>query len=173
MKKTTHVIFVIAALFLMFGLPSLYYGDRIQAVFAEVTNSAAAGSADAVSSASIEIPDQPSGEFYVFVNSEKHMDTLSDWENFFLEKEVDVIFEDLDCITIDGDVLGFELAKRFQARLAENQMTVKKENAVLGASKLDSMHFDVMVVSSEVANSFGLIETYDVNRTKLITLKAE
>ena len=50
---------------------------------------------DAVSQASIVIPDEPSGEFVILINESRHEETLSDWESFFYGSELPVIFETL------------------------------------------------------------------------------
>ena len=165
MGRIKHIVAIMVALFIFLGIPSIIYSGNIRAVLAK--------GVDAVSSASLEIPEQPSGEYFVFINTEKHQSTLGEWENFFLEREVDVIFEDIDCIVLTGDSAGYELAERFRARLPENQMTVKMENAVLAASKLDNGIFDIMVASREAAENYGLTETYDDSLVKLIVIKSE
>ena len=128
MKKISHVIIICSVLFLILGLPAIINAKQIAGIFGAGT--------DAVSSASISVPKQPSGEYYVFINKENHKETMQDWKAVLNEEDVGVIFEDIVCTVIDADQGGTELANRYVARLAENQMKIKKETALLAASKL-------------------------------------
>ena len=76
--------------------------------------------------------------------------------DFFQERPVDVIFEDLDCIVMDADAPGIRLAERYQARLAENQMRVRHVNGLLAASRVQWGVFDVLIVSGEMADAYRL-----------------
>lgn len=159
MKGIKHVVIVLAALFVCLGIPGLCYFDGFQ------------GGADAVSSASMELPDQPSGDFLVLLNTEKHGASLDDWDAFFHEREVGVIFEDLSCLTMAGDVTGEQLAERYMARLAENQMTITSENPTLVASRAEAGAFDVVIVSKEMAEAMQLNVTDGVNHTAVLTVE--
>ena len=111
-----------------------------------------AGGADAVSSASLEIPDQPSGSYLVLIRSDLHAQTMEDWTDFFTEQPVGVIMEDIHCFVDQADAAGLEMAERYQLRLAENQMTVTRENGTLLVSKAENGLFDVIVLSKEMAD---------------------
>lgn len=110
---------------------------------------------DAVSQATVALPDQPSGDFTVYINNSLHEDTLDDWTLFFND-EYAVIFDDISCITAAGDVSGQALADRFKAQLPQNQMNVRSEDAVLLASKIDAGLIDVAVISKEMGNVLNL-----------------
>ena len=150
MKKLLHGCIVLVLLFAFLGIPALAYREQAAALLS--------GDPDAVSSASLEIPDSPSGSFVVLLNRERHPDTEREWIDFFTEQPTGVIFEDLDCIVIDADSAGIELAERYRARLAENQVTVKHENGLLAVSKAQWGVFDVMILSDEIAKVYGLSE---------------
>ena len=80
-----HILISVAVLFLIIAVPfirSPYF----------MTD------ADAVSSASV-IVSQPSGIFYVFINTEKHTDkeALLAWEDYFANGEFPMVFEDITC----------------------------------------------------------------------------
>ena len=118
---------------------------------------------DAVSSASLALPDQPSGAFYVLINTSKHADTLDDWRAFFTDAEdFAVIFEDISCLTAYGDVAGEQLAQRYQAQLPENQMLLRGEAPALLASKAETGFIDVAVFSREMAEALALSPGDDV-----------
>ena len=136
-----HIGIIAAGLFLCLVLPGLRYLP-------------AAGTADAVSSASMVVPDQPTGEFVVVLNRERHAATLDQWSDFFLEQPVDVIMEDVSCATVSGDPTGLQLAQRYQARLAENQMQLTGENGTLVVSKAEHGIFDAIILSKEAADAY-------------------
>ncbi len=146
MKLLVHIAVVTAAVFLCLGLPALAYlpdGDGV----------------DAVSGASLEAPAQPSGEFVVILNREHHR-ALDEWEAFFTEREVGVIMEDLRCAIASGDAEGLQLAQRYQARLAENQMSLRSENGVLLVSKAERGLYDVVILSKEAADAYDYSAVY-------------
>lgn len=143
MKLLKHAAVIFMALGLCLGLPCAVYLP------------ARAGGADAVSSASLEIPDRPSGAFVVLLNRERHPLTAGEWSDFFLEKPVGVIMEDISCLTAEGDAAGLELARRYQARLAEHQMLLREVNGTLLVSKAEQGIFDVIVLSKEAAEAYG------------------
>ena len=101
MKVLKHIGIIALTLFLTIGLPGLFYLNR---------SGLLGGQADAVTSASLVLPDQPSGAFLVLINSSRHPATLSEWNRFFTEQPVDVIMEDIDCIT-------YEVGDRFHSCL--------------------------------------------------------
>ena len=140
-----HAGAVLAALMLLAGLPILTHFD----IFGSVSDP------DAVSGASMELPDQPSGDFVVLMNSSLHKDTLEDWQLFFTGEDLPVIFEDIQCIVAEGDSGGQQLAERFMAQLPENQMTLRTEDPTLLVSKAEAGFIDVAVFSKEMAESFS------------------
>lgn len=147
MNKVRHVAVVSAALFLFLGVPALLYVD---------VHALAAGTVDTVARATMELPDQPSGEFVVLMNTALHEDTARQWEVFFSGGDAGVIMSDIRCMVADADEAGIQLAERFQARLAENQMQIKRENGLLLASKTEHGLFDVVILSREMADAYGL-----------------
>ena len=141
MKVLRHFCAVALGLLLCLGVPAAVYLP-------------AAGFADAVSGATVPVPEQPSGEFVVILNRQKHPDTAEQWSDFFLEKPVGVIMEDLHCLTAAGDAAGNELARRYLARLAEHQMTLRVENGLLVVSRAEKGRYDAIVLSREAAEAF-------------------
>lgn len=146
-----HFLFIFSALFIILGIPALFFSD-----WSAVFNN---GGVDAVTGASLDVPDTPSGNFYVFLNKTYHSD-LEEWQNFFEEKPVGVIFEDISCQVLAGDAAGIQLAERYLARLAENQMKLSAGNPTLLASKIESGKFDVAIVSKEIAEIFSLEKVF-------------
>lgn len=138
-----HLAAAAAAFLLCIALPAWLFTD----VPARLS-----GGADAVSGASMEIPDQPSGTYLVLIRNDLHAGTIGDWTDFFTEQPVGVIMEDLHCFVDQADAAGQEMAQRYMLRLAENQMTVTKENGTLLVSKAEEGLFDVIVLSREMAD---------------------
>ena len=161
MKDTRHIVVSLVALFVLLGLPAMYYGGH----------GGFSGSADAVSGASLALPDHPSGDFVILVDREKHRDTLEAWTDFFSDRPTDVIMEDLSCLTLRGDPSGAQLAERYQARLAANQMTIRREDPTLVASRADQGLFDVIVLSKEMADAYQFESTLDASRVAVIPVK--
>ena len=151
-RLAAHIGAVLLALFVTLGLPTLAYID-LSTVFG-------GSDADAVTRASMELPEQPSGNFVILLNREKHPDSLNDWSDFFLEQPVGVIMEDVSCTIPEGDAGGLELARRYQARLAENQMELREENGLLVVSKAENGIFDVIVLSKEAAEAWNYSGVY-------------
>ena len=149
MKVFKHILSIGAGLFLFAGIPTLYYRVPLMAMYGS-------GDVDSVSGASLVAPEQPSGEFLVLINKKLHTETMDDWKAFFNEEPVGVIFEDIKCITADGDVNGSQLAERYRIRLPENQMSVKSENGLMAVSKAQCGLFDVMVLSREMGDVFDI-----------------
>ena len=145
-KVWGHIGLVAAALAILVGLPMREYFETV----------APRQSADAISSATIELPDQPSGDFIVLINTAKHADTLGKWRLFFRSEDFPVIFEDISCLVAQGDSTGQQLAERFQAQLPEHQMLLRTENPTLLASKAEAGYIDVAVFSREMADALKL-----------------
>ncbi len=146
MKLLRHVIVVLAALFLIVGLPVIRSGylERLLS------------GADTIASATVII-DQPSGGYVVFINKDLHTDTdnLAVWEDFFSGKEIGFLFEDIDCVVADTDPAGLELAKSFQSRLPENQMSLRTEDATLLLSKAYYGRYDTILFSKEFCDGYN------------------
>lgn len=162
MKILKHAGVIIAALFILLGIPTLYYVD----VFALFR-----GGTDAVSRATMELPEEPSGEFTVFLNRDLHPETGDKWETFFSGGDSGVIMDDISCLVMDGDSGGIQMAERFQARLAENQMTLRREKSLLLAGKAEHGLFDVLILSREAAEAIDLEAVYENGSISPINLK--
>ena len=147
MKAVRHIAVIGTALFLMLGLPTAMYVD-ISALFQ------AEEKVDAVASASLPLPEQPSGEFVVLFNRTKHRDTISHWQLFFSGGDAGVIMSDVDCRVAEADSTAMQLARRYQLRLPENQMQLKPENGLLLISKAEAGLFDAIVMSKEMADHY-------------------
>ena len=149
MRIVRHVIAVAAGLFILVGIPVLAsgYPERILS------------GVDTLSSATVVI-EQPSGEYVVLINTDRHTnkENLATWETFFKGEEIGFLFEDISCVVADSDAEGLELARSFQSRLPENQMTLRKEDAVLMLSKVKHGLFDVALLSKEVYDLYGPAE---------------
>ena len=141
-----HILIVVLALVLLAGVPIARNFD----LFAKGDGS------DAVTQATVELPDQPSGDFIVLLNTSIHQDTIDDWTAFFTGEDMPVIFEDIKCLTAKGDVTGQQMAERFQLQLPENQMELRSEDATLLASKSEAGYIDAAVFSSEMADAISL-----------------
>jgi len=146
MNAIRHVCTAAAALLLLVGVPVCRTG-YIQTKLS---------GADAVSSATM-ILDQPSGSYAVLINRDLHHneDNLAVWERFFAGKEIGYLFEDISCMVADTDAAGLELAKSFQSRLPENQMTIRLEDVTLMLSKAGEGRFDVIFMSKEMYEASG------------------
>lgn len=161
LKVFGHIGLVLVLLFLTAGLPILTHFD----VFG------GQDAADAVSQASVALPDQPSGAFVVLINNSLHPDTMEDWKAFFTDAdELPVIFENISCIVAEGDANGRQLAERFQIQLPENQMTLREENPTLLVSKAEAGLLDVAVFSKEMAEALKLAPAEQLNGLTVIEL---
>ena len=130
---------------LVLGIPFIALGGltKIQA------------SADAVSSATAELdPESMSGEYVVFINEERHPDTAEVWADFFRGEDIPVVLDDISCLVCGSDPAGLEYAKACQARLPENQMSLRTEDVVMVLSKGDAGRFDIILLSRETADAF-------------------
>lgn len=151
MKLFKHIIVVLLGLLVCLGLPGLVFADLGTMV---------SGSVDAVSHASLDLPDQPSGAYVVIVNRDKHPLTTQEWTSFFREEQVGVIMEDISCLAAAADPTGLQLARRYQARLAENQMELTAENSLLIVSRAENGLYDVIVLSKELADAVDFSGVY-------------
>lgn len=128
---------------------------------------------DAVSGSSLVIPDQPGGTFYVLLNTKRHPVTAAEWDDFFSEREVGVIMEDVECFVSRGDAPGRELADRYKARLAENQMRVKTEDGTLIASRAENGLFDVIILSKEAEAAYDYSKVFLRDEVLVIPVLSE
>ena len=159
-----HVLFTLTALFIL-AIPGLFIADWTPVFHNGV---------DAVTGASLEIPDSPSGNFYVLMNKKYRHGTEKDWEDFFTEKPVGVIFEDISCQVLTADVTGKQLAERYQARLAENQMKLRPEpNSLLFSAKVENAYFDVAIISKEIAEVCSITDIFQNSDILVIPIQSE
>ena len=159
MNVIRHAGTIAAALLLLVGVPVYrtgYFQNKLSG-------------ADAVSSATM-ILDQPSGSYAVLINRDRHRneENLEVWERFFAGEEIGYLFEDISCMVADTDAAGLELAKSFQSRLPENQMTIRLEDITLMLSKAGEGRFDVIFMSKEMYDASGAEREAMMERTDLI-----
>mgnify|MGYP007069910982 CR=1 FL=1 len=107
--------------------------------------------------------DQPSGAYVVWINSGKHtnIDNLNTWKSFFSGEEIGFLFEDISCTVAGTDTAGLEIAKSFQSRLPENQMTLRTEDVTLMLSKAVDGRFDIILMSKEFYDGCHAGNLYD------------
>ena len=146
MKVLRHILAVSLSLFLLLGIPLLHIWSAGRFI----------PGPDAVSSATMDLPRTPSGDYVVYVNRVNHPGTLEQWRAFFSEEDYGVLLEDVHCLVIDGDSTGDQLARRYQARLVKDQMVLRRENGVLVASRLDSGQYDLVILSAEMADAWKI-----------------
>ena len=160
-KRLEHRLLVLVLLGFLVGLPCATHTE----IFHSKSNT------DAVSGATMKLPEQPSGEFIILINKRLHRDTLSEWQKFFLGEDLPVIFDDISCLTAEGDVTGILLAERMQAQLPENQMRLRSENPTLLVSKAEAGLIDVAVFSKEMADALKLKSSGQTEGVTVITVK--
>ena len=158
MKVLRHIAVCTAGIALLVVLPFALAGGF--SMFSE--------GADAVSSASVVI-EKPSGNYIVLINRDRHSESdMPAWREFFSGGDFSIIFDDITCVTLDGDAGALILARSFMSRLPENQMTVKSGEAVITLSKADNGRFDVLIVSDEAAEKFGISSVYCDKNVEII-----
>ena len=131
-------------------------------------------SPDAVSSATAKpvSTEDMSGKYIVFINCELHdkAGTTGDWEKFFsFSDDVPLIMEDITCKVAQLDSEGLDTARKYQARLPENQMKIKQEAGVMLLSKAELGRFDVMIMSEAAAKNYSAQTLYD--KENILTIK--
>lgn len=144
-KIALHIILSLTAAFLLVGIPGLYILDQT-----------AEEQPDAVSGASIKLPDKPSGDYVLLLNRSLHEDSFDDWVAFFRDGELNVIFDDINCIAALSDVDALKMADRLIAQLPENQMQLRTENPTLLVSKAENGCIDAAIFSKEFAEAMKL-----------------
>lgn len=159
MRTIKHIAVCAAGLLLLLILPFMLTDGFGRLV----------GGADAVSSASVII-DKPSGDYIVMINRERHANEsdMAAWREFFSGGDFSVIFDDISCVTAEGDAGALELARSFMSRLPENQMKVKTADPLLMLSKADNGRFDTIIVSVEAADSYCAATVYDGKNVEVI-----
>ena len=160
-KRLEHRLLVLVLLGFLVGLPCATHTE----IFHGKNNT------DAVSGATMKLPEQPSGEFVILINESLHRDTLSDWKRFFSGKDMPVIFDDISCLTAEGDLTGILLAERMQAQLPENQMRLRSEDPTLLVSKAEAGLIDVAIFSKEMADALKLRAPGQMEGVAVITVK--
>ena len=131
-------------------------------------------SPDAVSSATAQpvSAGDMSGKYIVFINRGLHdkAGTTGDWEKFFsFIDDVPLIMEDITCKVAQLDSEGLDTARKYQARLPENQMKIEQEAGVMLLSKAELGRFDVMIMSEAAAKSYSAQTLYD--KENILTIK--
>ena len=131
-------------------------------------------SPDAVSSATAQpvSAGDMSGKYIVFINRGLHdkAGTTGDWEKFFsFTDDVPLIMEDITCKVAQLDSEGLDTARKYQARLPENQMKIEQEAGVMLLSKAELDRFDVMIMSEAAAKSYSAQTLYD--KENILTIK--
>lgn len=151
-KLLFHIFISLTAAFLLVGLPTgfVLYNTREEAP-------------DAVSGASIDMPDRPSGDYVLLLNRSLHEETFDDWAAFFRDGELNVIFDDINCIAAQSDVDALKMADRLIAQLPENQMKLRTENPTLLVSKAENGCIDAAIFSKEMADAMKLRTDPDDN----------
>ncbi len=122
-------------------------------------------SPDAVSSATAQSvsAEDMEGKWVVLINRGLHdkSGTTADWENFFsFSDNVPLIMEDITCKVAELDSGGLETAKKYQARLPENQMKIVQEPGTMLVSKAELLRFDVIILSEAAANAYSAQTLY-------------
>ncbi len=162
MNILKHTLIVAVSLLLMLGVPfftSDYFKRMVEGT-------------DAVSSASVII-DQPSGDYVVLLNLDKHTDeeNLAMWYDFFEGREIDFIFEDIYCMTAQSDINGTTMAQSYRSRLPENQMQLNTIDGTLMLSRAEYGKFDVIVLSEELADFYTASTVYDMDNVAVLHVK--
>ena len=167
MKLIRHILVTVIFFFSSLGIPfsqTAYFKGLIS------------GETDAVATASVII-DSPSGEYVVLINRDRHPDeeSMKLWKSFFSEGDIDVLmlFEDIDCMVAKSDATGITMAQSFQSRLAENQMKIEECDPTFMISKADNGRFDVVVMSSELAERLGAESVGKREQTVMLRVKGD
>lgn len=147
-----NIFISITAVFLLVAMPTAFILDQTQEK-----------APDAVSGASINLPDKPSGDYVLLLNRSLHKDTIDEWITFFRDGELNVIFDDINCIAAQSDVDALKMADRLIAQLPENQMRLRTENPTLLVSKAENGCIDAAIFSKEMADAMKLRTVSDEN----------
>ena len=150
LKGLLHLTLSLTAVFLLAVAPCLYTLDSLRG-----------NAPDAVSGASIRLPDKPSGDYIILLNRSLHESTVEEWTAFFRDGELNVIFDDISVLAAKADTTAVKMAERFRAQLPENQMNLRTEDPVLLASKAENGCIDAAIFSKEMADMLGLGDMSD------------
>lgn len=151
-KLLFHIFISLTAAFLLVGLPTIFVLHNIREE-----------APDAVSGASVKLPDKPSGDYVLLINRSLHEDSFDDWVAFFRDGELNVIFDDISCIAAESDIDALKMADRYIAQLPENQMQLRTENPTLLVSKAENGCIDAALFSKEMADAMKLRTDPDDN----------
>lgn len=131
-------------------------------------------SPDAVSGATAQSvsAEDMEGKWVVLLNRERYdvSGTTADWEKFFsFSDNTPLIMEDITCKVAENDADGLETAKKYQARLPENQMKIVQEAGTMLLSKAELLRFDVIILSEAAATAYSAQTLYGKNN--ILTIK--
>ncbi len=159
MRYVRHIAVCAAGVILLLVVPFLFTDG-----FARLINGT-----DAVSGAS-EILDAPSGNYTVLINRERHKSgsDMEAWREFFSGGDFTIIFDDISCVTLEGDESAHEMAMSFMSRLPENQMKLHSGSALQVLSKAEYGRYDMLLLSDEAAESYGISAIADSSFTEVI-----
>ena len=162
MRGLRHIAVSAAGIILLLIVPFLFTDG-----FARLVNGT-----DALSSASVII-DKPSGSYTVLINRDRHKSEsdMNAWREFFSGGEFVIIFDDISCVTLAGDTGALTMAQSFMSRLPENQMKTESSEAVMALSKAEYGRFDMMIVSDEAAESYGISSVYEGKNVEVIHIE--
>ena len=99
----------------------------------------------------------------LLLNRSLHKESFDDWVAFFSDGELNVIFDDVNCLASESDTDALKMADRLIARLPENQMKLRTENPVLLVSKVENGCIDTAIFSKEMADEMKLRTDSDDN----------
>ena len=144
-----HIVFCAAGVILLLIVPILCSGGFSRMI----------GGTDAVSSASA-IVEAPSGKYTVLINRERHKSEsdMAAWREFFSGGDFTIIFDDINCMTLNGDDGAYTMAQSFRSRLPENQMKVGTGDPITVLSKAEYGLFDMLLLSDEAAAGYGITD---------------
>ena len=146
-------------------------------VFSHFSPSIGEAEVDAESGASIELPDTPSGNFYILLKeSFVKDDSMTDWKSFFLADEnetLPVLFDNVHCIVAEGDVFAQQLAERYQAILSPNQMKISSEDPTLFISKAETGHMEMAILSADMAKALEFSSEQKIDSIELLTVSGD
>lgn len=165
-KTGKHIIVIASALLVLYGIPFTQTGM--------FRNLISGKGLDAISAATT-ILDAPSGDYIVMINKDDHREPekLKTWENFFLEKDYGLLFDDAVMSAANGDVGGIDMARRYQSRLSKNQMKLHVEDPILMLSKADAGRIDFMVMSKEAAETYHADHALKQPQMEILNIHSE
>lgn len=145
-KIAAHIGIILLSLFCLYGIPYLNTDHFKRQI---------SGDVDAVSAATTILA-APSGNYVVLINKALQFpnDKIEDWEMFFRGEETDLLFDDVTLAVAMGDTGGMDMARSYQSRLPENQMTLQTVDPIMLLSKADAGRVSFAVMSKEAADAY-------------------